>query len=86
MGGKEFWAIISVIVAFGLGLAGLIVTQNASIRSDINSRHTALSASIDGINAELYDMNTRLSRIEGALIGIELPRLPVTTPEEETTP
>ena len=85
MGNKEFWTIIGVIVAFGLGLAGLIVSQNASIRSDINARHASLSADIDGINAELYDMNTRLSRIEGGLFGIEIPEIDE-EPEEAHSP
>ena len=72
--------IIGVGITLGLSLAGLIMTQHASMRAEIRENHIALQADvsslrtdIDGINAELYALNTRISRIEGGLFGIEFP-------------
>ena len=76
--------IIGVGVTLGLGLSALIVTQNASLRADIQADISSIRADIaslrtdiDGINTTLYDLNTRISRIEGGLFGFDDPIEPI---------
>ena len=79
---KDTWTIIGVMVAlFGLQ-ATLMVTGHASIESrmvEMDERFSAQSAAMDdrltAMDGRLYEINTRLSRIEGHLglptVGIE---------------
>lgn len=75
---KEFWAIFGVIVAFGLGLGGLIITSHSGIRTDMNSNHAEIRADIRELRSYVLDVVERVARIEG--------RLEITVEPEQTGP
>ena len=60
---KEIWAIIGV----GIALAGLIVTQNASLRQEhtvLQSQITGLQSQITGLQNQITDLVDRTARLE----------------------
>ena len=64
---RQFWAIFTVIVAFGLSLGGSMFTSHSDILTDIKSSHAEIRADIGELRSYVLGVVERVARIEGRL-------------------
>ena len=72
---------VAMVVAT-IALAGLILTQNAGLRREMDT----LRRDIGDIRSELRDLHGRIARIEGVLVGprpVDLPPPPASSDNQE---
>ena len=64
---KEIWAIIGV----GIALAGLIVTQNASLRQDMQGQFASIQNQITGLQSQITNLQNQITGIQGQITGLQ---------------
>ena len=64
---KEIWAIIGV----GIALAGLITTQHASLRQDMQGQFASIQNQLTVIQSQLTDLQSQITNLQNQITDLQ---------------
>ena len=77
---KEFWATIAALIGVFIAIVGLMIALIADVRADMNAAYDLIYAELREIRNDQQEVNARVARIEGHLLGIEADDAPPAPP------